>query len=167
MFFEDYFDYMDDMTPEQFYEFMGLIRDARFNSIDTNPNEIKDKDVRLAWRAVRPSILKSGRNARHHNKKQAEQEAEPIDVEEPTPVEESQVSTYTYTPEPAAPAGVKFKGGTQGEFVEFLGEYAKTHSKHEVERERNYRCNEYGYNQDEVIEEYNQKNALNGIHRMG
>ena len=66
VFFEEYFDFMDDMTPEEFYEFMGLIRDLRFNGVDTKPEEVNNKVVRLAWRSVRPSVLKSARNARDY-----------------------------------------------------------------------------------------------------
>lgn len=70
VFFEEYFDYMEDMTPEQYYQFMGLIRDLRFSGADTDPNLVNDKVVRLAWRAVRPSVLKSTRNASNYEKKQ-------------------------------------------------------------------------------------------------
>ena len=76
LFFKEYFEYMDDFSPEQFYEFMGLIRDLRFNGIDTNPEEISDKYVRLAWRSVRPSIKKSAKNAKDHQKKQSKQETQ-------------------------------------------------------------------------------------------
>lgn len=71
VFFEEYFGYMDDMTPEQYCQFMGLIRDLRFSGADTDPNSIEDKVVRLAWRSVRPSVLKSTRNAVNYERKQS------------------------------------------------------------------------------------------------
>lgn len=72
IFFEDYFNYMDDMTPEQFYQFMGLIRDLRYRGIDTDVNEIEDKVVRLAWRSVRHSVSKSKKNAEDYDKRKGE-----------------------------------------------------------------------------------------------
>lgn len=77
VFFEEYFEYMDDMTPEQFYQFMGLIRDLRYKGIDTEAKDIEDKDVRLAWRAVRPSVKKSLQNAKDYKKKQKQAETTP------------------------------------------------------------------------------------------
>lgn len=68
-FFKEYFDFMDDMTPEEFYEFMGLIRDLRFNGVDTKPEEVENKTIRLAWRCIRPTIIKSTRNARDYEKR--------------------------------------------------------------------------------------------------
>lgn len=87
IFFEEYFDYMDDMTPEQYYQFMCLIRDLRYNSIDTDVNEVEDKVVRVAWRAVRPSVLKSMRNAKDYANRKGNNNEEP------------EVSTYTPTEE--------------------------------------------------------------------
>ena len=93
VFFEEYFEFMDDMTPEQYYEFMSLIRNLRFNGIDTKPEEVTDKVVRLAWRSVRPSIKKSKRNADDHNKKkQREQQEEP--QVSTLPVEEQTTTDY-------------------------------------------------------------------------
>lgn len=87
IFFEEYFDYMDDMTPEQYYQFMCLIRDLRYNSIDTDVNKVEDKVVRVAWRAVRPSVLKSMRNAKDYANRKGNNNEEP------------EVSTYTPTEE--------------------------------------------------------------------
>ena len=70
VFFKDYFDYMDDLSPEQYYQFMGLIRDLRFEGKDVKPEEVEDKSVRLAWRSVRPSILKSSTNAKRYQKEE-------------------------------------------------------------------------------------------------
>lgn len=85
VFFEEYFEYMDDMTPEQFYQFMGLIRDLRYKGIDTEAKDIEDKDVRLAWRAVRPSVKKSLQNAKDYKKKQQKEEpTQPVEDYDPT-----------------------------------------------------------------------------------
>lgn len=88
VFFEEYFEFMDDMTPEQYYEFMGLIRNLRFNGIDTKPEEVTDKVVRLAWRSVRPSIKKSKRNADDHDKKKQREQQEEPQVSTQTPLNE-------------------------------------------------------------------------------
>ena len=67
VFFEEYFDYMDDFSPEQYYGFMQLIRNLRFKGIDTDPADVEDRGIRLAWRSIRPSILKSTTNAKRYN----------------------------------------------------------------------------------------------------
>ena len=74
--FEEYFDYMDDMTPEQYCQFIGLIRDMRFRGKDTKVTDVEDKVVRLAWRSVRPVILKSMRNAKDYERRKTKQEVE-------------------------------------------------------------------------------------------
>lgn len=74
VFFEEYFNYLDDMSPEQYFQFMCLIRDLRFKGIDTDPNLIEDRDLRMVWRVVRPSVLKSKKNADDYKKKQEEKE---------------------------------------------------------------------------------------------
>ena len=80
IFFEDYFNYMDDMTPEQFYQFMGLIRDLRYKGIDKDANEIEDKVVRLAWRSVRHSVGKSKKNAEDYDKRKKKEQEENVSV---------------------------------------------------------------------------------------
>ena len=106
------------MTPEEYYEFMTLIRNLRFKGIDTKPEDVENKYIRMAWRAVRPSVLKSIRNARtYENKKNKEQEQEP------------QVSTYTDTPLPPSPSRPKpptsikepdYENMDMGEIAEYL-----------------------------------------------
>lgn len=77
---------MDDMTPDEFCEFMSLIRDLRFNGVDTKPEEVNNKAVRLAWRSVRPVVLKSTSNAKdYENKKKPkekkqEEPAKPVEA---------------------------------------------------------------------------------------
>lgn len=93
-FFQEYFDYMDDMTPDQFYEFMGLIRDLRFNGVDTKPQEVEDKSVRIAWRAVRPVVLKSTTNAKAYEKR-----AKPQVNKEDEPIVGNEVVVYNEKPE--------------------------------------------------------------------
>ena len=82
IFFEEYFDYMDDMTPEQYCQFMTLIKDLRFNNKDVHPEEITDKVVRLAWRAVRPSVLKSTTNARGYERRKGEKDTKKKEEED-------------------------------------------------------------------------------------
>ena len=83
VFFEEYFNFMDDLTPEQFCEFMRLIQNLRFKGIDTKVEDVEDRDVRLVWRSVRPSILKSRNNAKDYEKKNKPKQEEPaIEVSE-------------------------------------------------------------------------------------
>lgn len=92
VFFKEYFDYMDDLTPEQFFELMGMIRDLRYNDIDTPPESVSDRSVRLAWRALRPSVAKSARNAKdYENRKQNESENETATTVQQTQAEEIDV----------------------------------------------------------------------------
>lgn len=152
MFFEEYFEYMDDMTAEQYYQFMKLIRDVRFKGCDKDPSEIDDKTVRLAWRAIRPSVLKSARNARDYRKNKEKLSK----ADEPTAaiqVEEIQIDTNPQTQEPQRVFG------TQGEAIDYLVEYGKTHSKHDTEYERNKICREYGFNYKSMIDEYMERRA--------
>ena len=149
------------MSPVQFYEFMDLIRDARFKGIDTHPEEVKDKEVRMAWRAVRPSVLKSARNARYYNKSNQEPEEQVSTYAEPmvnVEIEKPAAPQVSETIPKAAPKTESIPAfGTQGEFVDYLVDYRKTHNKFDTEMFRNYRCREYGFNIDDVINEYNQK----------
>jgi len=136
VFFEEYFEFMDDMTPEQYYEFMGLIRNLRFNGIDTKPEEVTDKVVRLAWRSVRPSIKKSKRNADDHNKKkQREQQEEP------------QVSTFT---EPVATNPVDAFDPTYDDCLETLKQIMDDEGDYKMEAQANRYSKLYGYSVKEM-----------------
>lgn len=93
---------MDDMTPEEFCEFMRLIRDLRFNSIDTKPEEVENKNIRLAWRSVRPAVIKSIANARNYTKRKEKEEAkkQPIQEIEPNQDFDPQFSNPAVMEEP-------------------------------------------------------------------
>lgn len=90
-FFEEYFNYMDDLNPEQYFQFMTLIRNLRWKGIDTLPENVTDKDVRLAWRSIRPSIAKSRRNASDFQNRNNSMEPNK-DFEEEKPVDVPQES---------------------------------------------------------------------------
>lgn len=156
IFFEEYFDYMDDMTPEQYYQFMGLIRDLRYNGVDTNVNDVEDRIVRLAWRAVRPSIMKSLENAKGYEKrKEKVEEAEPV------------VSTYT---ESAKEDSTCFEAPFQQEEEDLIGKIADSEpsqseeefgrsmielwktDKNKATRMMNDECGKRGYNFFNVLE---------------
>lgn len=93
-FFEEYFNYMDDLNPEQYFQFMTLIRNLRWKGIDTLPENVTDKDVRLAWRSIRPSIAKSRRNASDFQNRNNSMEPNK-DFEEEKPVDVPQESSIT------------------------------------------------------------------------
>lgn len=104
---------MEDMTPEEFCEFMRLIRDLRFKGIDTKPEQVENKSVRLAWRSVRPVVMKSTQNAKDYRKKQqAKSEAE------------IEVSTYTAQPTNILPMEEEFDipQDFNPEFSNYVGE---------------------------------------------
>lgn len=104
---------MEDMTPEEFCEFMRLIRDLRFKGIDTKPEQVENKSVRLAWRSVRPVVMKSTQNAKDYRKKQqAKSEAE------------IEVSTYTPHPTNIPPMEEEFDilQDFNPEFSNYVGE---------------------------------------------
>ena len=104
-FFEEYFEYMDDMTPEQFCEFMTLIRNLRFKYIDTKPEDIEDKDVRMAWRCVRPVVLKSRTNADDYKAKKAKAS----EANKPTVVEQQEVDD-SFNPDFGNPISISDDG---------------------------------------------------------
>ena len=138
MFFEEYFDYMDDMTPEQYYQFMGLIRDLRYNGVDTDANMVEDKIVRLAWRAVRPSVMKSLANAKHYGEKKGKgkEDQPPAQVSVYTPKEKQDKNI------PPMEAWMDELSGMTVEPVRAL--------------RMNELCHKYGYPYEEMLSMYQQ-----------
>lgn len=94
-FFEAYFEYMDDLNPQQFYELMDCIRRTRWNGETIDPSTIKDKDVRLTWRSLKPAIEKSRRNAQDYQDKEAKNN--PID--ESKKEDDTEIPTEPQKPE--------------------------------------------------------------------
>lgn len=144
IFFEEYFDYMDDMSPEQYYQFMGLIRDARYKGVDVDASSIEDKVVRLAWRAVRPSVIKSRKNSK--------------DYENRNKGEEPQVSTYTPTEEtnePEVNESVSEKKDnvfqSEEDLIEAVSDIWNT-DRDKATRMLNNGSIRYGYNFDRMLE---------------
>ena len=88
VFYKEYFDYLDDLTPEQFVELMRMIRDLRYYGKDTPVSNVEDRMVRIAWRAVRPSVAKSTRNAKDYQdrkKKKTKKVKKPVQPKTDTP----------------------------------------------------------------------------------
>lgn len=95
--FKEQFDYLDILSPEQFYELFRMIRDLRFNGKDIKVKDIDDVTLKGIWVSLRPQILKSARNARFQRNKQ-EPQPEPQNPQSlPTPVVE------TPQPQPVKP----------------------------------------------------------------
>lgn len=80
-----------------------------------------------------------------------ETEIEPTDAIQ---VEEVQTETKPQTQEPQRVFG------TQGEAIDYLVEYSKTHGKHDTEYERNKICREYGFNYKSMIDEYMERRSM-------
>ena len=80
MIFKDTLEYlMDDyLTAEQFAELMKLIYQTRWGD-GVDEKSIADKEVRLVWKTLKHSVLKSARNARHHNKGKNNSDIQPND----------------------------------------------------------------------------------------
>lgn len=67
-FYENWVEVMDMCTPEEWYQLCKLMTDLRFNGKDTNPKDITNQKIKMAWGLIRPSIKKSNRNYRYNNK---------------------------------------------------------------------------------------------------
>lgn len=68
-FYENWVDIMEMCNPEEWYELTTIITNLRFKNIDTDPKTLTNIKVKMAWTAIRPSILKSNRNSRYQDKK--------------------------------------------------------------------------------------------------
>lgn len=68
-FYENWVDIMEMCNPEEWYELTTIITNLRFKNIDTDPKTLTNIKVKMAWIAIRPSILKSNRNSRYQDKK--------------------------------------------------------------------------------------------------
>lgn len=68
-FYENWVDIMEMCNPEEWYELTTIITNLRFKNIDTDPKTLTNIKVKMAWTAIRPSILKSNRNSRYQEKK--------------------------------------------------------------------------------------------------
>ena len=68
-FYENWVDIMEMCNPEEWYELSTIITNLRFKNIDTDPKTLTNIKVKMAWTAIRPSILKSNRNTRYQENK--------------------------------------------------------------------------------------------------
>ena len=68
-FYENWVDIMEMCSPEEWYELSTIITNLRFKNIDTNPKTLTNIKIKMAWTAIRPSILKSNRNTRYQENK--------------------------------------------------------------------------------------------------
>lgn len=68
-FYENWVDIMEMCSPEEWYELSTIITNLRFKNIDTDPKTLTNIKVKMAWTAIRPSILKSNRNTRYQENK--------------------------------------------------------------------------------------------------
>ena len=68
-FYENWVDIMEMCNPEEWYELSTIITNLRFKNVDTDPKTLTNIKVKMAWTAIRPSILKSNRNTRYQENK--------------------------------------------------------------------------------------------------
>lgn len=75
-FMPDWREIKKDLTPEQWYELEDYMFQLRFDGIDTDPSSIQDKEIKLAWRLIRPAIKKIIRNYKYKQKQLSNKNAE-------------------------------------------------------------------------------------------
>lgn len=115
-FYENWVDIMEMCNPEEWYELSTIITNLRFKNIDTDPKTLTNIKVKMAWTAIRPSILKSNRNTRYQeNKAKKNTDIAPneefdntLTTELPKKTEEQQTDTKDETQQQTIDSSVTF-----------------------------------------------------------
>ena len=108
-FYENWVDIMEMCNPEEWYELSTIITNLRFKNIDTNPKTLTNIKVKMAWTAIRPSILKSNRNTRYQeNKAKKNTDITPNEEFDNTLTEEQQTDTKDETQQQTIDSSVTF-----------------------------------------------------------
>ena len=108
-FYENWVDIMEMCNPEEWYELSTIITNLRFKNIDTNPKTLTNIKVKMAWTAIRPSILKSNRNTRYQeNKAKKNTDIAPNEEFDNTLTEEQQTDTKDETQQQTIDSSVTF-----------------------------------------------------------
>ena len=108
-FYENWVDIMEMCNPEEWYELSTIITNLRFKNIDTDPKTLTNIKVKMAWTAIRPSILKSNRNTRYQeNKAKKNTDIAPNEEFDNTLTEEQQTDTKDETQQQTIDSSVTF-----------------------------------------------------------
>lgn len=115
-FYENWVDIMEMCNPEEWYELTTIITNLRFKNIDTDPKTLTNIKVKMAWTAIRPSILKSNRNSRYQDKKSNTELQPNTDFEKEAEISPNKPDFYSDDTEVPQEAESVSEGLIQGEF---------------------------------------------------
>ena len=141
-FYENWVDIMEMCNPEEWYELTTIITNLRFKNIDTDPKTLTNIKVKMAWTAIRPSILKSNRNTRYQEKKSNTELQPNTDFEKEAKINPNKPDFYSDDTEVPQEEENATEGPIQGEFddLEFkeedMGTFIGTLNNFAVETRR-------------------------------
>lgn len=115
-FYENWVDIMEMCNPEEWYELTTIITNLRFKNIDTDPKTLTNIKVKMAWTAIRPSILKSNRNSRYQDKKSNTELQPNTDFEKEAEISPNKPDFYSDDTEVPQEVESASEGLIQGEF---------------------------------------------------
>lgn len=115
-FYENWVDIMEMCNPEEWYELTTIITNLRFKNIDTDPKTLTNIKVKMAWTAIRPSILKSNRNTRYQERKSNTELQPNTDFEEEAEISPNKPDFYSDDTEVPQEEENATEGPIQGEF---------------------------------------------------
>lgn len=115
-FYENWVDIMEMCNPEEWYELTTIITNLRFKNIDTDPKTLTNIKVKMAWTAIRPSILKSNRNSRYQDKKSNTELQPNTDFEKEAEISPNKPDFYSDDTEVPQEEENASEGPIQGEF---------------------------------------------------
>lgn len=115
-FYENWVDIMEMCNPEEWYELTTIITNLRFKNIDTDPKTLTNIKVKMAWTAIRPSILKSNRNSRYQDKKSNTELQPNTDFEKEAEISPNKPDFYSDDTEVPQEEENATEGPIQGEF---------------------------------------------------
>ena len=140
-FYENWVDIMEMCNPEEWYELTTIITNLRFKNIDTDPKTLTNIKVKMAWTAIRPSILKSNRNSRYQDKKSNTELQANTDFEKEAEISPNKPDFYSDDTEVPQEEENATEGPIQGEFddlelEEDMGTFIGTLNNFAVETRR-------------------------------
>lgn len=140
-FYENWVDIMEMCNPEEWYELTTIITNLRFKNIDTDPKTLTNIKVKMAWTAIRPSILKSNRNSRYQDKKSNTELQPNTDFEKEAEISPNKPDFYSDDTEVPQEEENATEGPIQGEFdylelEEDMGTFIGTLNNFAVETRR-------------------------------
>jgi hypothetical protein len=140
-FYENWVDIMEMCNPEEWYELTTIITNLRFKNIDTDPKTLTNIKVKMAWTAIRPSILKSNRNSRYQDKKSNTELQANTDFEKEAEISPNKPDFYSDDTEVPQEVESASEGPIQGEFddlelEEDMGTFIGTLNNFAVETRR-------------------------------